>query len=479
MVMVQSMVNAVLLSLALPMACHSFGPPVATAGTSRRTDRLAFGFRLDAKPKPISHFDLASIEAFEMEIEALEAAGSDSNDAGNDIDLADDILDGDGLVQGSLNVEEFIVEDDSDCKGKRIDAALAMLIPRLSRSHCGNLVTDGRVVVVEKNKASQTMKRKSYKVEAGTTIRVDVPSDETPTEIIPEDIPLNILYEDEHMIVLNKAADMVVHPAAGNWDGTVVNALAHYLQTSQHGSGDFVDGEGTIQSVNAEGILVDGTDGETVSFRPGIVHRLDKGTTGVLVVAKTRSSLAALSAAFKARTVKKTYLAVTVGNPGKRIVIDKPIGRHPVHRQRMRVVPDPHNRNSRGLAPKDRMIDNRPTSQTGRALSFVDTITFDGKLSLAQVSIQTGRTHQIRVHLQDRTTPVYGDDVYGLTDWNKKLSKTHQIGRPLLHAYTLELDHPITGERMAFRAPMADDMMKIVTAIWPQGKEERPDLFQD
>mmetsp|Transcript_10846 Transcript_10846/g.15512 ORF Transcript_10846/g.15512 Transcript_10846/m.15512 type:complete len:162 (+) Transcript_10846:928-1413(+) len=144
----------------------------------------------------------------------------------------------------------------------------------------------------------------------------------------------------------------------------------------------------------------------------------------------------------------------------------------------MRVVPDPHQRNSGGFAPKDRMADNRTPSVAGRrALSFVDTITFDGKLSLVQVRIETGRTHQIRVHLQDRHTPVYGDDIYGLSDWNSRLSKVHKINRPLLHAYTLEIDHPVTGERMKFRAPMAEDMEKIAVAIWPQGEKERPDLF--
>jgi 23S rRNA pseudouridine1911/1915/1917 synthase len=193
-----------------------------------------------------------------------------------------------------------------------------------------------------------------------------------------------------------------------------------------------------------------------------------------LVVAKTTQALGALSAAFAARKVKKTYTAITVGNPGKRVVIDKPIGRHPIHRQRMRVVPDPHKRDSSGMAPKDRLA----ASKAGRrALSFVDTLAFDGKLSFVQVRIETGRTHQIRVHLQDRHTPVYGDDVYGIADWNKRLSKTYAIARPLLHAYRLEVDHPVTGERMVFTAPMAADMKKIANNIWPDGAAELPEAF--
>lgn len=168
-----------------------------------------------------------------------------------------------------------------------------------------------------------------------------------------------------------------------------------------------------------------------------------------------------------------------VGNPGKHVTIDKPIGRHPVYRQRMRVVPDPHKRNSGGFAPKDRMLSGELPPGARNALSHVDTISFDGKLSLVQVRIETGRKHQIRVHLQDRRTPVYGDDVYGLEVWNKRLSKVHKITRPLLHAYTLEIKHPITGELMNFRAPLPADMQKIIRTIWPQAPTEAPELFQE
>jgi 23S rRNA-/tRNA-specific pseudouridylate synthase len=153
----------------------------------------------------------------------------------------------------------------------------------------------------------------------------------------------------------------------------VVNALAYYLANdSPYGTGDFVD-DNVKMDVN-----------EAISLRPGIVHRLDKGTTGILVVSKTGEALANLSAAFAARKVKKTYLAITVGNPGKHVVIDKPIGRHPIHRQRMRVVPDPHRKNSSGVTPKERIRIKKmqmtspsasSTAQTGRrALSYVDTL---------------------------------------------------------------------------------------------------------
>jgi 23S rRNA pseudouridine1911/1915/1917 synthase len=406
-------------------------------------------------------------------------------DYADDEDGADDFDDLDGLQNDPTTIEEnvltFTVLDEHH--NKRIDVVVAAAAPKISRSVAGSLVVDGHVHLVHDNgKRLELLNRKAFKVEAGMTLQIHLPTQETPTEIMPQKINLSVLYEDEHIIVLNKAADMVVHPAAGNWDGTVVNALAYYLANdSPYGTGEFVAGDGSVKAeLLPEEIDVDGTDGEkTASFRPGIVHRLDKGTTGVLLVAKTRASLAELSKSFKSRNVKKTYLAITVGNPGKRVTIDKPIGRHPIHRQRMRVVPDPHKRNSGGFAPKDRLVGGRSSSaQAGRrALSYVDSVAFDGKLSIVQVRIETGRTHQIRVHLQDRHTPIYGDDVYGLADWNQRLSKVHRITRPLLHAYTLEIHHPVTGELMKFRAPMAEDMERICRAIWPQGEEERPDLF--
>jgi len=420
-----------------------------------------------ARPPPTSNFDLDSILAAEVEMDKVNTP-SQSLNLSDDDDIEDDDDDED-----TAYTHMHVVPEELD--NKRLDAIVASLEPKLSRSLCGNLISDGLVKITTPDGLTEVCTRKAEKIEAGTMLHLTLPTGETPTEITPQKLPLSIIFEDDCMIVLNKAADMVVHPAAGNLDGTVVNALAYYLANdSPYSRGDFIGGDGS----EAEGISIDGTDGEAISFRPGIVHRLDKGTTGVLVVAKTRAALAALSSSFKERKVQKTYLAITVGNPGKRVVIDKPIGRHPIHRQRMRVVPDPHRKNSGGFAPKDRMVDTRSPSQAGRrSLSYVDAINFDGKLSLVQVRIETGRTHQIRVHLQDRHTPVYGDDVYGLSDWNKKLARTHQIDRPLLHAYQLEIDHPTTGERMKFRAPMAEDMRRIAKASWPQGDNERPDLF--
>jgi 23S rRNA pseudouridine1911/1915/1917 synthase len=447
---------------------HADAAFASTPRTLRRCDS-AISSACWAKTPPTTGMDLKAILAAEKKLDKKEASGDEDLDL-----LTEEELD---LNEFSTEVKYYTIPPELD--NKRIDAVITALEPELSRSFCGKLVTDDRVRLVSNSKNS-VLNKKGFKVEAGQRLQISFPRDERVTEIVAQDLPLDILFEDEHMIVLNKAANMVVHPAAGNWEGTVVNALAYYLSKSPKGTGDFVDSDGKIRrETSNEDVDVDGADGDVISFRPGIVHRLDKGTTGVLIVAKTTQALAALSNSFASRQVRKTYLTITVGNPGKRVKIDKPIGRHPINRQRMRVVPDPHKKDSGGSSPRDRMTDDRTPSQAGRrALSFVDTIAFDGKLSLVQVRIETGRTHQIRVHLQDRHTPVYGDDVYGLQDWNKRLSKTHKIQRPLLHAYKLEIGHPVTGEKMVFVAPLAGDMLVVAKAVFPQGEEELPAIFQ-
>ncbi|OEU13219.1 pseudouridine synthase [Fragilariopsis cylindrus CCMP1102] len=411
--------------------CFAFSPCFPLIHSDNNKRRLFHDSQhrivLCAKPSPTSIFDLASIEAVEAAMDLGEDINLISSD-NNDVSISDgESVDDD---DDDENTHMLSVPDNLD--GKRIDAVLAALMdPPMSRSASGNLVTNECVyqIVTTKEGSQDTVliDRKSIKVDAGATLRVVLPKNEIPTEIIPQNIPLKILYEDEYMIVINKDAGMVVHPAAGNWEGTVVNALAYYLANDSP---------------------------------YGIVHRLDKGTTGILVVSKTDEALANLSAAFAARKVKKTYLAITVGNPGKHVVIDKPIGRHPLHRQRMRVVPDPHRKNSSGVTPRERIRIKKM------------------QMTLAKVRIETGRTHQIRVHLQDRHTPVYGDDVYGIADWNKRLLKNHGIQRPLLHAHTLEIEHPITGEHMVFVAPMAADMITIAESVWPDGPNEIPEAYQ-
>jgi 23S rRNA pseudouridine1911/1915/1917 synthase len=404
----------------------------------------------------IPQFDVNEILAFEKQLNENEAYVENSNALPPD-SLQEDELGFADIVRFDIGILHHL---------QRLDVALAAALPQVSRSVAGTFVENGFVHLVNKNGRLEGLKRKSFKVENGMTLQLKLPKEDASTLLLAQKIPLNILYEDEHIIVLNKAANVVVHPAAGNWNGTIVNALAYYLNNeSKFGPGEFMHRVGKDILERQEGDI---GDEEIVSVRPGIVHRLDKGTTGVLLVAKSRIALAALSQSFKSRNVTKVYLAVTVGNPGKSVTIDKPIGRHPVHRQRMRVVPDPHRKNKGGYAPKDRVINDDAAPQAGRrALSYVDSLAFDGKLSVVQIRIETGRTHQIRVHLQDRHTPIYGDDIYGLSDWNQKLYRVYQISRPLLHAYSLEIDHPITKERMKFRAPIADDMKRVMKAVWP------------
>ncbi|CAM9592912.1 unnamed protein product, partial [Sphacelaria rigidula] len=245
--------------------------------------------------------------------------------------------------------------------GKRLDAFLAARMPEQSRSYFGDLCQLGMVSSAGKNV------KKSVKVEEDQEIEVRfIVNPELSLE--GENIPLDILFEDDEIIAVNKPAGMVVHPAPGSWNGTFVNALVYHLQ----------------QQDNKFPTHINRKDGEhNPSLRPGIVHRLDKGTTGVLLAAKNPAMQAKLAALFAKREIKKSYLAVCVGNPGEMATINVPIGRHPNHRQKMIAVPT-----------------IQPNIRSRSALSMAKTAAFDGKLSVVAVGIETGRTHQIRVHMQ-------------------------------------------------------------------------------
>ncbi len=357
--------------------------------------------------------------------------------------------------------------------GARGDKFVAERLPGQSRSAVGDLFDRGFVLV------NGSPARKSLKLVEGDQVDVMELTAVANLEVVePEDIPLDVLYEDEHMIVVNKAPGMVVHPAPGNRNGTFVNAfLAHVARAGS--------------SIEA----IPGTEG-----RPGVVHRLDKGTSGVLLAAKTAQAHAALSAAFSERRVNKTYLAVSIGNPSSAgAVIDAPIGRHPKDRQRMAVAMKARAPTRSGLEEgeedgeeeeeeeEDEMAqyegellmgkggNTGSTPLVGRtARSTVKTLAFDGRLSVVQVGIETGRTHQIRVHLQHRRNPVLGDELYGNAQWNGRAKRRWGIDRPMLHALWVEVAHPVTGEPLRLVAPVPQDMMAVVHNIWPQvkGKEE-------
>ena len=231
-----------------------------------------------------------------------------------------------------------------------------------------------------------------------------------------ENIPLDILYEDEDILVVNKPAGLVVHPAPGHWSGTFVNALIYHCKHLER---------------------------DQATFRPGIVHRLDKETSGLLIAAKNLLSQQRLIEMFSSRLIYKEYMAICMGNPGT-VDIQFSIARHPVHRKQMTVCEE-----------KGR-----------RALSQCTTMGFNGQLSLVKIILATGRTHQIRVHLQHHGTPVLGDSVYGSVQANKKFG----VKRQLLHAYRLRLNHPISGKPLEFIAPFPEDIQHYVRMIHPTGE---------
>lgn len=297
---------------------------------------------------------------------------------------------------------EFCVAED----GERLDVFLAARRSDFSRSRIRRLVDDGRVTVDERRSKA------SFRLSTGQTVRIEVPPASTP-RMRPSRIPLNIVFEDRHVMVIDKAAGMVVHPGPGNEDETLANAaLAH-----------------------APGL--EGVGGER---RPGIVHRLDKDTSGLIIAAKTGRAHASLSEQFKDRSVTKVYLALVAGHPNPpEADIDAPIGRHPHDRQRMAIV-------STG----------RPALTRYRVLTV-----YDGA-SLIEARPKTGRTHQIRVHMASIGHPVVGDAAYG--------RPSPGLRRQFLHAHEIEFSHPASSERLRFTSELPDDIqayLDSLTAVRP------------
>jgi len=301
-----------------------------------------------------------------------------------------------------------------EAAGERLDAFLAAQIEGWSRSRLQRLIEDGEVLV------NGRIVKPSYKLHANDEIEVELtilPS----TQFVAEDIPINVIHEDEDLIVVNKPAGMVAHPAAGVTSGTLANALAFHFQR------------------------LSSTGGEA---RPGIVHRLDKGTSGLLVVAKTERAHEHLSDQFRSREVLKSYLALVHGpveaDTGR---IDQPIARDRRHRTRMAIV--------RG---------GRPALSIYRVRERFD------RFTLLDVELKTGRTHQIRVHLAWIKHPVVGDEVYGSgrdkTVADPQLrSEIAKLGRQFLHAERLGFRHPGTQEQMLFRAPAPLELQNFLAEL--------------
>ena len=302
----------------------------------------------------------------------------------------------------------------AELSGSRLDRCIAELHERLTRSRARRLIDDGRVSL------NGSPAKPAAVVEVGDTIVVDEPPP-SPIDVPPENIPLDVCYEDQDILVLDKPPGLVIHPAAGHPSGTLVNALlAHCERLSGIGGAE----------------------------RPGIVHRLDKDTTGVIVAAKNDRAHLGLSLAFRRRQVEKTYLAVCFGIPAPSDgVIEGCVGRHPVHRRQMAVVP------------------------SGRAARTLYTVleTLVGTAVLHCRPI-TGRTHQIRVHMAHIGHPLVGDPLYAGRQWRNLVEPEHRAAcrdfpRQALHARRLAFVHPVSGERVEFEADPPADFLELVGAL--------------
>ncbi len=295
------------------------------------------------------------------------------------------------------------VTAEAEDAGTRADVFLAAKLG-VSRSNMQKLLEDGRV------KRGEKIIKANYKVRAGEMFVVDIPEPE-PIEAVPENIPLDIIYEDDDVVVLNKARGMVVHPAPGNYTGTLVNALLYHCRN--------------LSGINS-------------AIRPGIVHRLDKDTSGIMIVAKNDAAHISLSQQIQSKTAVRTYLAVVRGNiKTDSGTIETQIARDKTDRKKMAVV-----------------------KEGGRdAITDYEVLERFGKYTLVRCKLRTGRTHQIRVHMEYLGYPLVGDPKYS------PMKTPFGIKGQALHSHTLEFTHPRTGERMKFEAPLPEDMHKIITRL--------------
>ncbi len=298
--------------------------------------------------------------------------------------------------------------------GIRLDRALTALATDWTRSRFRKWIDQGRV---QRNGAPA---RQSERVAEGDVLEFEVP-DLVPLEAQAEDIPLSILFEDEHLLILDKSAGLVIHPAAGNPAGTLVNALLHHCRD--------LSGIGGVE-------------------RPGIVHRLDKNTTGAMVVAKNDRAHLGLSLAFGRREIEKTYLAVCYGIPRhSEGVIEAPIDRHPTDRKKMAIREDGH-----------------------KARTLYSTVESYEGASLLACRLITGRTHQIRVHCAHIGHAVIGDPNYSGRQWRNLVNQVarhacRDFPRQALHSRSLAFTHPVTGETISAEAPIPDDMAGLIEAL--------------
>jgi 23S rRNA pseudouridine1911/1915/1917 synthase len=315
-----------------------------------------------------------------------------------------------------LDELEFVV--DAAQAGGRLDAVIAAAVATLSRAQVQRLIEQGLVTL-----AGAVATKPGARVRLGDAVEVTVPAPE-PLEVVPEPIPLAILFEDADLIVIDKPAGLVVHPAAGHASGTLVNALLFHCKD--------LSGIGGV-------------------LRPGIVHRLDKDTSGVMVATKSDRAHAALTAAFAAKSrgeagsLDRTYLAITSPPPPlAKGTLRTLHGRHPVDRKRF----------------------SSKVASGKTAVTHYERIEALHDAALVRFRLETGRTHQIRVHAADHGWPLVGDPVYGHKPRTDKLAEVARaLGRQALHAATLAFDHPVTNEHLAFDAPLPADMQAALAAL--------------
>lgn len=302
-------------------------------------------------------------------------------------------------------MEKHCFTADIEHEDQRIDRYLTEMLPEQSRSFFQKLIRDGFVMV------NHIIVKVNYRLKTGDVIEIDIP-DAVPTEIVPENIPLDILYEDEDLLIVNKPKGMVVHPAVGHFTGTLVNAIMYHCQ-------------GNLSGINGE-------------IRPGIVHRIDKDTTGPLIICKNDEAHRNIAEQIKEHSVTRRYVGVVAGTFSEESgTVEGAIGRHPNDRKRMTI----NEKNGKPAVTHYRVL------QTLKGASFME------------FELETGRTHQIRVHMASISHPLLGDTVYG----NSK--NPYKLQGQALHARTIGFIHPTTGEYIEVSAPIPEYMTELVRKL--------------
>lgn len=302
-------------------------------------------------------------------------------------------------------MEKHCFTADIEHEGQRIDRYLTEMLPEQSRSFFQKLIRDGFVMV------NHIIVKVNYRLKTGDVIEIDIP-DAVPTEIVPENIPLDILYEDDDLLIVNKPKGMVVHPAVGHSTGTLVNAIMYHCQ-------------GNLSGINGE-------------IRPGIVHRIDKDTTGSLIICKNDEAHRNIAEQIKEHSVTRRYVGVVAGTFSEESgMVEGAIGRHPNDRKRMTI----NEKNGKPAVTHYRVL------QTLKGASFME------------FELETGRTHQIRVHMASISHPLLGDTVYG----NSK--NPYKLQGQALHARTIGFIHPTTGEYIEVSAPIPEYMTELVRKL--------------